>query len=104
MLRLNYNVTEFVVVKAVVVARLECKHREDDKNNIYGIINGRVAWRVQDMLEYDPDLKLFMPNSYTYIEKYDKDAGLILATTFQGFRFLINPHNWRIIGTESWVK
>jgi hypothetical protein len=56
------------------------------------------------MLEYDPDLKPFMPNSYTYIEKYDKNAGLILATTFQGFRFLINPHNGRIIGTESWVK
>ncbi len=73
-------------------------------NRIYGIRDGKIVWQVQDMLEYNPDYAPFMPNPYTYIKVYDKDPGVVLATSGEGFRFLINPNNGRIIGTESWVK
>ena len=56
------------------------------------------------MLEYNPDYAPFMPNPYTYIKVYEKDPGVVLAGTFRGFTFLINPNNGRIIGTESWEK
>lgn len=46
----------------------------------------------------------FMPAPYTGIRAYEKDRSIIIATTSEGFRFLINRHNGRIIGTESWVK
>ena len=73
-------------------------------NRIYGVKDGKIAWRVQDMLEYNPDYAPFMPNPYTYIKVYEKDPGVVLAGTFGGFTFLINPNNGRIIGTESWEK
>ena len=73
-------------------------------NRIYGIKDGKIAWRVQDMLEYDKNCAPFMPDPYTGIRVYDKDKSIVIATTSEGFRFLINPNNGRIIGTESWVK
>jgi len=74
------------------------------ENRIYGVVNGKIAWRVQDMLEFNPDYAPFMPNSYIYIEIYEKNPELIIATSGRGFRFLINPNNGKIVGTESWVK
>ena len=100
----KYDVTHYVVIGEVVVVRLKCEGRKDDINNVYGVKDGKIAWRVQDMLEYNPDYAPFMPNPYTYIKVYEKDPGIVLAGTFQGFTFLINPNNGRIIGTESWEK
>lgn len=89
---------------SVVVVLTMPAHGYTTANRIYGVKDGKIAWRVQDMLEYNPDYAPFMPNSYTYIKVYDKDPGVVLAGTFQGFTFLINPNNGRIIGTESWEK
>jgi len=101
---LSYKIKEFVRFNNVIVVRLEVAARDDDINNIYGVIDGKIAWRVQDMLEFNPDYAPFMPNPYTYIEVYEKNPEVLLASTFRGFRFLINPHNGKIVGTESWVK
>lgn len=103
-IKLKYEVTHYTVIDDVVVVRLRCAARDDDINNIYGIKDGKIAWRVQDMLEYDKNCAPFMPDPYTGISAYDKDRSIIIATTSEGFRFLINPNNGRIIGTESWVK
>ena len=102
--RFRYNIKQFVEFDNAVVVRLEMKARDDDINNVYGVVDGKIAWRVQDMLEYDKNCAPFVPDPYTGIRVYEKDRNIIVATTFQGFRFLINPHNGRIIGTESWVK
>ena len=100
----KYKITKFIEINNVVAVRLEVRRRTDDINNIYGVIDGKIAWRVQDMLEFNPDYAPFMPNPYTYIEIYEKDPELLLATSWGGVRFLINPHNGKIVGTESWVK
>ncbi|MEG1241432.1 MAG: hypothetical protein RSD32_00625 [Oscillospiraceae bacterium] len=91
-------------MESVVVVLTMPRNDYMTKNRIYGVKDGKVAWRVQDMLDYNPDYAPFMPNSYTYIKVYDKDPGVVLAGTFQGFTFLINPNNGQIIGTESWEK
>ena len=101
---LKYKIKEFVEIKNVVAVRLEVAARDDDINSIYGVIDGKIAWRVQDMLEYNPDYAPFLPNPYTYIEVYEKDPEVILASSFRGFRFLINPNNGKIVGTESWER
>ncbi len=101
---LKYKIKKFVQLRDVIVVRLEIAARDDDINNIYGVIDGRVAWRVQDMLEFNPDYAPFVPDPYTGIRIYDKNPELIIATSGGGFRFLINPHNGKIVGTESWVK
>ncbi|MBP1758907.1 MAG: hypothetical protein H6Q61_1156 [Firmicutes bacterium] len=100
----KYKITKFAEINNVVVVRLEMRSRDDDINNIYGVIDGKIAWRVQDMLEFNPDYAPFAPNPYTGIRIYDKNPELIIATSWGGFRFLINPNNGKIVGTESWVK
>jgi len=74
------------------------------ENRIYGVIDGRVAWRVQDILEFNPDYASILPDAYIGIRIYDKNPELIIATIGYGYRFLINPHNGKIVGKESWVK
>ena len=100
----KYKVTKFVEINNVVVIRLEMRSRADDINNIYGVIDGKIAWRVQDQLEFNPEYTIFFPDPYVMIRIYDKNPELIIATTFGGYRFLINPNNGKIVGTESWVK
>ena len=79
--------------------------RYDNPNNIFGVINGEIAWRVQDILEYyNLNSSPFAPDSYTTVYVYSKDTNLVIATSGNGFRFLINPHNGKIVGMESWVK
>ena len=80
----QYKITKFVQINNVVVVRLEMRSRADDINNIYGVIDSKIASRVQDMLEFNPDYAPFVPNPYTYIEIYEKDPELILATSWGG--------------------
>jgi len=87
----------------VVVLTMPSKARIT-ANRIYGVINGKVAWRVQDILEFNPDYEPFLPEPYTEVNVYAENPELIIATTVGGFRFLINPNNGKIVGTESWVK
>ncbi len=73
-------------------------------NRIYGVIDGEITWQVQDMLEFNPNYSMFAPDPYKKIKIYGKNPELIIATSAYGHRFLINPHNGKIVGTESWVK
>ncbi|MEG1995866.1 MAG: hypothetical protein RR255_05600 [Bacilli bacterium] len=100
----KHEIKEFVEIGEVVVVRLGIKCRDDDINNIYGVIDGKIAWRVQDMLEYNINCKPFLPDPYTAISIYKKDPGLIIANTSEGYRMLINPTNGKIVGEESWTK
>jgi len=100
----KYKITKFIEINNVVAVRLEVRRRTDDINNIYGVIDGKIAWRVQSMQEYNSAYDLSWHDPYTRIDVYDKNPELIIATTFGGYRFLINPHNGKIVGKESWVK
>lgn len=102
--RLKYNIREYAQIDNVVAVRLEMRARDDDINNIYGVIDGKIAWRVQDILEYNENYAPFLPDPYTWIEIYDENPALFIATTFGGFRFLIDPKTGRIVGRESTVK
>lgn len=96
-----YQVIE--IEEVVVVLTMPQKTRVT-ANRIYGVIDGKVAWRVQDILDFNPDYEPFLPEPYSGINVYEKNPEIIIATTVGGFRFLINPHNGKIVGTESWVK
>ncbi len=50
----KYNIRQALEFDNAVVVWLEVKARDDDINNVYGVIDGKIAWRVQDMLEYNP--------------------------------------------------
>ncbi|MEG1995865.1 MAG: hypothetical protein RR255_05595 [Bacilli bacterium] len=102
--RFKYNVTHFVVVNDIVVVRLGCASRKDDINNIYGVIDGKIAWRVQDMLEYDINYKPFFPDPYSGIDQYVKEPSLLVGTTSNGFKVLINPNNGKIVGKDGWCR
>ena len=73
-------------------------------NSIFGVIDGKIAWTVQDMFEYDSFYLNFPYNSYTGIYPYDKNPTLLGATSFQGFLFQIDPMTGRIVSDIGWVK
>lgn len=103
-IKFRFEIREYLEYNDFVVVRLAMRTDKDSENNIYGVIDGEIAWRVQDMLEYNKNCAPFIPDPYVGIDVYDKDKKLVIATTFAGFRYLINPNNGRIIGEESWVK
>lgn len=97
-----------VELKGVVVVRLELMGVNDDINNLYGIKDGAVIWQVQDTRAYDPNPirnhPRFAHDPYSGVGVYDKNPELLIATSVQGYRYLINPENGQIVGEESWVK
>ena len=101
---LKYKIKEFIQINNVVIVRLKVACRDDDVNNIYGIINGKIAWRVQDMMEYNVNCEPFVPDPYSGIDVYEKDPNLIVGTTSYGFRMLINPLHGKIVGEDGWTK
>ena len=98
------DVYEVIDMEDVVIVLTMPQEGYMTANRIYGVIDGKIAWQVQDMLEFNPDYAPFMPNSYIYREIYEKNPELVIATSGRGFRFLINPNNGKIVGTESWVR
>ncbi len=100
----KYDIREFVTIGAYTTVRLAITIRDDYTNNIYGVKDGKIVWRVQDMLEYDENYAPFAPDPYAGIRVYNRDESLIIATTGYGFRVLIDPITGKIVGKESWVK
>ncbi len=109
-LTFDEDIYEVIDMEEVVIVLTMPRDGVMTVNRIYGVIDGKIAWRVQDILEFNPDYIEAMTklhallNVYSGIDVYKKNPELIIATTFGGFRFLINPNNGKIVGTESWVR
>ena len=96
----------------IVIVRLEIMGDTEDNDNVYGIKDGKIIWRVQPQYEFKPYIWSagFTPlgqskgNPYGGIDIYSKDPALIIATDVAGFRYLIDPATGKIVGEESWVK
>ena len=74
------------------------------KDRIYGLIDDKIAWQVQDLVEYNLDYLPFAPDPYSGIDVYEEDPRLVVGTTWQGFRMLIDPQTGKIVGTDGWTK
>lgn len=99
------EIEEVIDFKTVVIALIiPEKGMVDITNNIYGVIDSKIAWQVQDVLEYNANYAPFSPDSYVGIRVFEGDPELIVGTTFKGFRMLINPIDGRIVGNDGWVK
>ena len=96
----------------IVIVRLEIMGDTEDNDNVYGIKDGKIIWRVQPQYEFKPYIwsGAFTPlgeskgNPYCGIDIYKKDPSLIIAVDACGFRYLIDPATGKIVGEESWVK
>lgn len=77
-----------------------------ENNNVYGVINGEIAWRIQDACAIFPQIASLCPNGtcYTMIKPYEKDPTKLLATEFMGTQYVINPANGVVLDTAGWVK
>ncbi len=73
-------------------------------NRIYGVKDGKIVWRVQDVVEFNADYAPFAPFYYTFIKVCPQNENLIIGGTFQSFNFFIDPQTGKIVGEESWVK
>ena len=98
------DVHETIDMETVIIVLTMPKNDFVTSNRIYGVKDGKIAWRVQDMLEYNENCAPVLPDPYTGIRVYDKNESLIIATTFNGFRMLIDPQTGKIVGEESWVR
>ena len=104
-----YNAIEIKGVIAVVLTRWT---EPDDLDNVFGVKDSKIIWRVQPQLEFKPYIWSgpFTPlgeskgNPYCGIDIYKKDPSLIIAVDADGFRYLIDPATGKIVGEESWVK
>ena len=100
----QHEIKTIIEIGDYIIVRLLVDGKKDDYNNIYGVKDEKIDWRVQDMLEYNENCAPFLPDPYIGIRVYDKDESLIIATTFGGFRMLIDPQTGKIVGEESWVR
>ena len=99
-------------IRGILVVILKIKLHADNLDNLFGVKDGKIIWRVQSQLEFKPyvwsgpsiPLGESKGNPYSGIDIYDKDPSLIIATEACGFRYLIDPTNGEIVGEESWVK
>ena len=96
----------------IIIVRLEIMGDAEDNDNVYGVKDGKILWRVQPQYEFKPYIWSagFTPlgqskgNPYGGIDIYSKDPAFIIATDVAGFRYLIDPATGKIVGEESWVK
>ena len=107
-----HSIYSAMEIKGVIVVILACWSEPDDLDNMYGVKDGKIIWRVQPQLEFKPYIWSgpFTPlgeskaNPYSDIDIYKKDPSLIIAVDACGFRYLIDPATGKIVGEESWVK
>lgn len=90
----------------VVVVLTVPEHGHYKPENVYGVKDNQLIWRVQELEDYRGRevSERFAHQPYGSIRMYDKDPRLVIATTGYGLRFLIDPHTGKIVGEESWVK
>ena len=99
-------------IRGILVVILKIKLHADNLDNLFGVKDGKIIWRVQPQYEFNPFVwsGAFTPvgeskgNPYGGIDIYKKDPSLIIAADTCGFRYLIDPATGKIVGEESWVK
>lgn len=100
-------IREVVEIKGILVVRLALMRRADDVNNVYGVKDGAIIWRVQPLTEFNPvllDPVYPQWTPFTGIEVYDEDPDFIFGVAFDGFAYLIDPADGKIIKCVCWVK
>ena len=90
----NHDISKFIEIDNIIIVLLE--YKSADKNNIFGICDGKIIWQIQSVLDLYPD---FHQMPYVGIRKYE-DGNLII-TDFGGSRFIVNPQNGKIIDTAT---
>lgn len=91
----------------IVILDLKLVGTADGINNIYGIKEELICWQIEDARRYQtekPSTSHYHMTDYTAVKIYDEDENLLIATTSNGFRFLVNPENGAIVGQGTWVK
>ena len=100
-------VRQVIEVKGVLIVRLGLMGREDDINNVYGVQNGQIKWRIQDKRLYNPnyaDPLLPQWDPYVLCRPFEDDKTLFLGTTFHGECFRIDSRTGLIVGYEGWFR
>lgn len=96
-----------IEIRGILVVLLKVEGRADDVNNVYGVKDGAIIWRVQPLTEFDPRLlhsggPLWEP--FTMIKVYKDEPEFIYGVTFGGFAYLINPVDGKIVRFVCWMK
>ena len=68
-------------------------------DNVYGVLDGKVEWRIQSYLELD---STFEQTSYVLAGKIDEKE--VVVTDFCGCKFKIDVKSGKIIGRMSSMK
>ena len=75
----DYNIEKVIETNGVFIVLLDIPTKDNTVNNIYGIANDDIIWRIQSYLKIDPHFK---QTSYVHILK--KEDNKIVAVDFCG--------------------
>ncbi|MEL7571183.1 MAG: hypothetical protein AAGU14_11580 [Eubacteriaceae bacterium] len=93
-IKFNHDIFKYIEIDNIIIILL--KRNSNDKNNVFGIYDGKIIWQIQSVLDLYPN---FHQMSYVGIKKYED--GNIIVTDFGGSRFIVNPQNGKIIDTAT---
>lgn len=100
-------IRQAIEIGGVFIVCLGLMGREDDLNNIYGVKDGEIVWRVQDQRMYNPDFAdphLSPRALYGLIGPLENGSNLFFGTTGYGDCFRIDSQTGKIVGYEGWFK
>ena len=106
-LTFDREIIKAIELNGIVAVLIGFRGLIEENNNVYGVKDGKIIWRIQEQAEFNPLVNLpLLPQFRPYgdIDIYQKDRNLIIATDGTGFRYLIDPATGKIVGEESWVK
>ncbi len=95
----DYNIEEVVETSGILIVLLDIPTKDNTVDNVYGIANDNIIWRIQSYLEIDPHFK---QTSYVHIKK--KEDNKMIVVDFCGCRFIVNSLNGKIVGRENSMK
>ena len=93
-LNLEFSVRQKIEIENLEIILLDIPYNDDTVDNIYGIHNQKILWRVQTR----NDLSNKLPYEQMTI---DTNANVIAATDFYGRRSFIDEKTGKIIKTDT---
>ena len=100
-------IRQAIEINGVIIVRLGLVGRADSGDNVYGVENGQIIWRVQDKVLYNPnyaDPNLPQQDPYTLIGPLEGSDNLFWGTTGYGDCFRIDSQTGKIVGYKGWFK
>ena len=93
------KIMQVLEVSGIIIVILDINSEKILIDNVYGVLNGKIIWKIQSYLELDLD---FEQTSYVLAKKIDERE--VIVTDFCGCKFKVNVSDGKITGRMSSMK